>query len=255
MQIPDIVLLKEVGTAIIVLAALVGGAAVLFGRRFARGEPAFLIRGEALAAGVFLGAGLIHMLGDASSGFIANGIDYPLAEVLAGCMVLLLLWLEHLGGRYADAPIQGQASLALLGTAMLSIHAFLAGAAFGTGEAWSSTLIIFVAILAHKWAASFALAAKLAGSGLSRWTIGLCFGFFLLVFPLGVLLGSEVAMLNAMHPVIAPCLIALAAGTFIYLGTLHGLANGTLVARCCNVAEFSLVVAGFALMAVVAVWT
>jgi len=57
------------------------------------------------------------------------------------------------------------------------------------------------------------------------------------------------------NPLLTPIFSALAAGTFIYLGTLHGLANGMLVARCCELRSFSLVVLGYVIMAVVAVWT
>ncbi|MEM7430271.1 MAG: hypothetical protein AAF441_29800, partial [Pseudomonadota bacterium] len=40
----------------------------------------------AFAAGIFLGAGLIHVLGDASSTFDSAGTDYPFAMVLCGAM-------------------------------------------------------------------------------------------------------------------------------------------------------------------------
>jgi hypothetical protein len=57
------------------------------------------------------------------------------------------------------------------------------------------------------------------------------------------------------NPLLTPTFSALAAGTFIYLGTLHGLQNGTLVARCCAFRSLFLVVLGYAVMAVVAIWT
>src|SRR4051812_31729197 len=65
--------------------------------------------GEALACGVFLGAGLIHMLGDASQEFSGLGYHYPFAFLLAGCCFLFLLLLEHIGTelnhhRQANAP-------------------------------------------------------------------------------------------------------------------------------------------------------
>jgi len=47
---------------------------------------------------------------------------------------------------------------------------------------------------------------------------------------------------------------ALAAGTFLYLGTLHGLENATLVKPCCDLKRFYFVILGFGVMAVVAIW-
>ncbi|MEY8702692.1 zinc transporter, partial [Francisella philomiragia] len=40
--------------------------------------------GEALASGVFLGAGLIHMLGDAASDFFSLNVDYPYPFMISG---------------------------------------------------------------------------------------------------------------------------------------------------------------------------
>ena len=45
----------------------------------------------------FLGAGLLHMLADASSDFYAANIHYPLSFLLAGGTFLILLLLEHIG--------------------------------------------------------------------------------------------------------------------------------------------------------------
>jgi hypothetical protein len=55
---------------------------------------------------------------------------------------------------------------------------------------------------------------------------------------------------GARQPLLTPILSALAAGTFIYFGRLHGLANGALVARRCEFRSYSLpdlnsAVAGF----------
>ena len=47
--------------------------------------------GEALANGVFLGAGLVHMLSDASDGFTKLGLDYPWAFVICGTTFLVFL--------------------------------------------------------------------------------------------------------------------------------------------------------------------
>ncbi|MEM9682091.1 MAG: ZIP family metal transporter [Pseudomonadota bacterium] len=248
---PDLLLVAM--TVAIVVVAFVAGLPVLVGRAFDT-EGKLAVRGEAIAAGVFLGAGLIHMLGDAAGDFAAANVDYPWPYLLCGAVVLALLALEHVG-EAAQGSAGGGAVLALLATAMLSIHSFLAGAALGTSGTGAVAVVIFLAIMAHKWAASFALAVTLARSPLARFARFAAFVVFVLFLPFGVAIGAMAAGWDAADPLVAPTLKALAAGTFLYLGTLHGLANGTLVARCCDLREFSAVVFGFALMAVVAIWT
>ena len=109
------------------------------------------------------------------------------------------------------------------------------------------------AIVAHKWAASFALAVKLVQSGQSLRANLFAFGVFSLAFPLGVLMGSLTADSDGSMPWLEPTFNAFAAGTFLYLGTLHGLTRATLINRCCNRRDFNYVILGFVLMAIVAV--
>jgi len=168
-------------------------------------------------------------------------------------VVLLLLLFEHLGNEMNDGR-DDNSGLALLATAMLSVHSFLAGAALGTSTG-TFAVVIFLAIIAHKWAASFALAVSLLRSPLGRYSRFIAFSVFVFFLPLGVACGAIANSFDAQYPLLAPTFKALAAGTFLYLGTLHGLAKGTLVERCCDLREFSAVVFGFALMAVVAIWT
>ena len=42
-----------------------------------------------------------------------------------------------------------------------------------------------------------------------------------------------------------PILLSASAGTFLYLGTLHGLERCVMVERCCNLKDFSFVIIGF----------
>ena len=48
---------------------------------------------------------------------------------------------------------------------------------------------------------------------------------------------------------------AASAGTFLYLGTLHGLSRAVMVQQCCNLKQYTFVIIGFSLMAIVAIWT
>jgi zinc transporter 1/2/3 len=235
-------------TAVVVAVAIAAGT-VPFVRRRGDGLASFP-DAEAVTAGIFLGAGLIHMLGDAAAGFDAQGIKYPWPMLLAGAVLLALLWLEHAGH-----AVRGGASLAALATLMLSIHSFLAGAALGTSTNAAVATVVFFAIVAHKWAASFALSLKLNQTSLPLATRLGAFAVFVALFPLGAACGIIATSVEHGNPLLTPTFSALAAGTFIYLGTLHGLQNGTLVARCCAFRSLFLVVLGYAVMAVVAIWT
>ena len=211
--------------------------------------------GEAIACGVFLGAGLIHMLGDAASGFAAAGYQYPFAFLIAGISFLTLLWLEHVG-QELEAHHEGtSASMAILAVVMLSIHSLLEGAAVGISSNLLTVVVLACAILAHKWAASFSLAMQINKSPLG-FNVGLLlFVTFVVMTPIGILLGDAILHGMGNYPLLTPIFSALAAGTFLYIGTLHGLRRATMIERCCNMREFSLMLLGFGLMAVVAIWT
>ena len=211
--------------------------------------------GEAIACGVFLGAGLIHMLGDSASEFIAAGYQYPFAFLIAGSSFLLLLVLEHVARELYDHK-HSTAQIAILATVMLSIHSFLEGAALGISANLATAIILAIAIIAHKWAASFSLSLQINKSDLP-FKLGLiCFSIFAVMTPLGIFLGDWVSSTTkGDHFLLTPIFSALAAGTFLYIGTLHGLQRATMIERCCNLREFLFMLFGFALMAVVAIWT
>jgi len=211
--------------------------------------------GDSIAAGVFLGAALMHMLSDASQDFFNLHYNYPFAALLAGGSFLFLLLLEHIGREIYHTRGAQSAPFAVLAVIILSIHSFLAGAALGLTTTLSLSLIILFAILAHKWAASFSLAVQINRSNLSMKTGVILFLVFAAMVPLGIIAGTSVAEYFKAYPLIEPIFNALAAGTFLYLGTLHGLEKATLITQCCNLRRFLFVIFGFVLMAVVAIWT
>lgn len=211
--------------------------------------------GDSIAAGVFLGAALMHMLSDASQDFFALHYDYPFAAMLAGASFLFLLLLEHIGREIYHVKGGPSAPFAILAVILLSFHSFLAGAALGLTTTLSMTIIILLAILAHKWAASFSLAVQINRSNLSMKTGILLFLIFAAMVPLGIIAGTSVSTYFTNYPLIEPIFNALAAGTFLYLGTLHGLEKATLITQCCNLKRFMFVIFGFVIMAIVAIWT
>ncbi|ODN43770.1 ZIP family metal transporter [Piscirickettsia litoralis] len=249
----ELLAIKLISVFIILAVTLFSGW-LPFKKRFKSSHASEFPLGEAIAAGVFLGAGLMHMLGDAASDFNQNHIDYPVPFLLAGIVFLALLWLEHIGRELYEHQGAQSPAFALLATLMLSVHSFLAGAALGLTAALSSTLVILLAIITHKWAASFALAVHINKSRLSIKLRIICFAVFALMTPLGILFGNITASLSH-YPLIAPSFTALSAGTFLYLGTLHGLNRAVMIDKCCNLKHFSFVIIGFTIMAIVAIWT
>lgn len=210
--------------------------------------------GETLATGVFLGAGLLHMLPESSSLFRTMGYDYPFAYIITGAIFLLFLWFEHLGKELYQHHDANHPAFAIVAWAMLSFHSLMLGAALGFNQSNSVIIMLFLAIITHKWAESFAIAMQLAKSSLSR-TQGIAFFIsFSLMTPIGIFLGWYFGHGVETNSLFYPILIAASAGTFLYLGTLHGLERCVMVERCCNLRDFSFVIIGFLLMATVAIY-
>jgi len=210
--------------------------------------------GETLATGVFLGAGLLHMLPEANDMFIKMGYDYPFAFIITGIVFLLFLWFEHLGKELYHHQDRSHPAFALLAWLMLSIHSLVLGAALGFSSDYPLVIMLFLAIITHKWAESFAIAIQLNKSSLSR---SKSIGFFIafaIMSPLGIFIGYYFGQGIETKSLFDPILVATSAGTFLYLGTLHGLERCVMVERCCNLRDFSFVIIGFLLMAAVAAY-
>lgn len=209
---------------------------------------------ESLAAGVFLGVALIHMLGSATAQFYQLSYHYPLAFLLAGIIFLFLLLLEHIGHDIAMREGDSSNAFAILATVMLSVHAFLMGAALGLSASLAVAVMILLAIVAHKWAESFSLAVQINKSAFNFKTSVIIFCLFACMTPLGIILGVSATTTLHHYPLLEPIFSSMAAGTFLYLGTLHGLEKATLVKKCCDLRHFCFVILGFMIMAIVAIW-
>jgi zinc transporter 1/2/3 len=248
---------KILAALIILLITLMGGVWPLLQKTSLQSPklPIFNFpTGEAVAAGIFLGAALLHMLPDAAQAFYQAGYDYPFPFLIAALSFLLLLSLEHISHSLKGHGNALLSSVPLLTATMLSIHSLLEGAAVGIAANFATTIIIFIAIIAHKGAASFALATHLTRSRLALPIILFAFGFFALMTPVGILAGTWVISVASSHVLLTPIFSALAAGTFLYIGTLHGLDRAILINHCGKKREFFYMLLGFAAMAVVAVW-
>lgn len=245
--------LKIISILLVLSVTLLAGAYPFFKKKTTPHQLQFPI-GESLAAGVFLGAGLIHMLGDAMQQFYSLHVDYPLACLLTGTTFLFFLLLEHIA-REVYHQKHNQNQFTVIAVLMLSVHSFLAGIALGSAESIAVTFILLLAILAHKWAASFSLAVQINKTSFSMRSNLLLFMIFTCMLPLGIVAGNYTAHDIQHFRLMTPIFLSLAAGTFLYLGTLHGLDRAVMIKQCCNLKGFFYVIIGFSIMGLVAIWT
>ncbi len=239
--------------ALIIFLVIIAAGWYPFNKRNKKGHFDFPI-GETLATGVFLGAALIHLLPESNHMFHDFGYQYPFAYLITGLTFLIFLWFEHLGKEIYQHQTSDHPAFAVLAWIMLSIHSFVLATALGYSENYSLAIMLFLAIITHKWAESFAISVQLNKSSMSNKVNLLLFSSFALMTPIGIFLGIHLESELKNTSLINPILMAISSGTFLYLGTLHGLERCVMVQRCCNLKDFSFVIIGFILMAAVAIY-
>ena len=239
--------------AISIVAVILAAGWYPFKKRLGDAHVDFPV-GETLATGVFLGAALLHMLPEANAMFVNMGYHYPFAYIITGIVFLLFLWFEHLGKELYHHHDRTHPAFAILAWLMLSVHSLVLGAALGFSHEYPLIIMLYLAIITHKWAESFAIAVQLNKSSLKP---AKSIGFFLVfasMTPVGIFVGNYFGHGIETASLFDPILIATSAGNFLYLGTLHGLERCVMVERCCNLRDFSFVIIGFLLMASVAAY-
>lgn len=205
---------------------------------------------------------LLMMLPSAFSifGQALPAVDYPIPSIIAVTAFLILLAIEHLTGQVVqlrDAQLEsshiepGPAIIPLLLTGMIAAPSFFLGVALGVSVGGQAYLI-FIAIILHKRTAGFALALNMARSALAHWQAVLLFYAFASFTPISLLLGGVTRELQPEWlPMFKACVLALGAGRFLYMGTLHELKQATMIQYCQNPRYFFFMVGGFAITAMV----
>ena len=237
----------------------------------------FMIWGDTLAGGALFGAGLLHLLSGSVEGFrsLSPGLSYPLVFLLAGIGFLLILLIEAVlvadpdpndsplhcgtGGAGheigAGPPSEKRHPYTFILFMVLSVHSIILGLALGTQTSFTSALAVFIAILAHKAMAGFALGVsyRRVNSPLRK-TVPVA-ALFAGMTPLGILTGTAV---NAM---ILPgsrlwfevIFNSIGAGTFIYIATLD-IIRTEFELPGDNWQKWLLATSGFGVMSVLAIW-
>lgn len=215
----------------------------------------FLTLADIFAGGVFIGTSLFHMLPDALSNYKAVTPHYYLLTLtwcLAG--ILILLTLEYIVLAVNRHAARYTISTYLL-VLVLAIHSLIEGGALGINDLLADTLVIFIAIAAHKGSASFALATQLRKNNFPKLSAHLLITLFSLMAPLGILLASSLTILLHQQAFwLEACFNAFAAGTFLYLGVFHTLREHLFCKQHFNIPKIIALLSGLLLMGVIEIW-
>lgn len=243
-------------------------------REQASSERALAIS-DTFAGGVLGGAGLLHLLPNGIDNFhvVFPRLGYPLGLLLAGVGFLLILLIEgviatdrpapegnprspavqHEPGGHVDSRHQAPSPVILL--MVLSVHSVILGLALGAQTALAGTVVVFLAVVAHKAAAGFALGVGYERAGFVHRHAIPQLAFFSAMTPLGIVVGAGVgvALTGDASVLFEAIFDSLGAGTFVYIAALDiiktefdqpGYAGQKWLAAA----------VGFGLMAALAIW-
>lgn len=211
------------GLAIFGIAIVGGMIPILVARQQA--SRRYLSLGNALAGGIFLGVGFVHLLPEADEA-LRNLVDCPLAPLLAALGVGLLLLVDRvvLEGRNSMLGREGERTrppfYAFVLLIVLSVHSIIAGMALGLQPEAAAVLVVMLGILFHKGSAAFALivTAHSAGNRKLWQTLWL----FSVMTPLGIVFGTVAGQVfeGRTALIFEGSFNAIAAGTFIYVAVM-----------------------------------
>jgi len=265
----------------ILFAIIVGGVGMIgatlpFVLRGRDASDRTIALSDTFAGGVLGAAGLVHLLPGGISGFHAAfpSLSYPLAPLLAGAGFLLILGIEssasarghdhhapaadrspslqHETGFHPDLPKARHPAILL---AVLSIHSVILGLALGAQTGVTGAVIVFLAIIAHKAAAGFALGVGYQRAGVVRSAAMPQLSFFSLMTPLGIVAGAGVGLALSSRPdiIFEAVFDSIGAGTFMYIAALD-IIKTEFDDPHFHTAKWTTTTIGFGIMALLAIW-
>jgi zinc transporter 1/2/3 len=205
--------------------------------------------GDAFASGVFLGAALFHLLPEASHYFSDD--RFPAAGFLCAAGFILLLFLERLS--LSTQKNNRTAAIPYILALVIMVHSLIEGMVLGVNTEIATLSIIFLAVIAHKSSESFALSAALVKNFVSLKNLFILIALFAFMTPIGILIGSAFSpyMFGQKGIFLTACFNAFAAGTFLYMSTLHHISHHQRLHEAESMTEFFCLVAGLILMGLV----
>ena len=244
--------------ALAVLLAGVGGGYFAARLSKAKSHDKITRLANAFAGGVFLGAAFLHMLPDAIANFntFLPDYDYPVFALVASFGFLLVLMLDKV---LAPSFRGGNSELIISPYVLmltLSVHSVITGMALGLEAQLVSMGAILFAILAHKFTAAMALSISLSKASTPAGRSRNLMWIFYTTTPFGIVLGtwwaSAIQGPGEVH--FEAIFDALAAGTFFYIAVMDILVEEFDGSQN-HWPSFFMVIFGFSVMAVVAIWT
>jgi zinc transporter ZupT len=204
---------------------------------------------------VFIALSLIMMLPSSAGLFRAAfpHVDFPIASLVAATAFLMLLAMEHqiahvgrLATRVGDERFP--AIIPVTMTILIAVPSVFLGAALGISNT-NSAILIFIAIMLHKSSAAFALTLQMVRSTMTNKQSWALFLLFACSTPLGIIVGQEIHNWLGMGTmvIVKGAVLGLAAGTFLFIATLHELQHSPMIVQCSTWRGFWLMVAGFLL--------
>jgi len=203
---------------------------------------------NALTTGLFLGVGLTHLLPEAVEHFIENSSDQITSIfVVCAATAIILHAIEHTGKKIAKNRSNHAHWISYFLIIVLSIHSVLEGFVLGFELNPKYEMTMFIAIMAHKGAASFSLITNMLTNYISRYRTIVCLILFSITTPAGILLGKNMLDINLANTnnLIQPYFDSMAAGTFIYIA----ISNNPYSVEKHRAINISLAIFGFLMMA------
>ena len=238
----------------------------------------FLAMGDTFAGGVLVGAGLIHLLSSGVEDFklVVPNSNYPITYLLAGAGFFLILLLEGVIAKERSSddavnlpqPVTWGAQLGTILVSLskghayayvlllvLSVHSIIEGLTLGAQQSFIGSLVVFIAIIAHKSLAGFALGVSFHRLGLVRSRAVPLIMFFAVMTPIGIIFGTIASDLLSHYDAILFEAIfnSIAAGTFIYIATFD-IIRDEFNSPLDRWPKWLLAVVGFGIMALLAIW-
>ncbi|HLB42745.1 MAG TPA: ZIP family metal transporter [Gammaproteobacteria bacterium] len=210
--------------------------------------------GEALASGIFLGIAFFHMLPNSVTTFqqLFTNINYPIPEIICMIGFSLLLFLERLS--LDRSMFKSQHIIPYTLALILIIHSLTEGAALGISSTGTEALIVFIAIIAHKSSDSFVLCMILMRYHFPFWRIITIITIFSLMTPMGIGFGTLASLFTqSFNGQLTEAIFdAFAAGTFLYISTLHHLRFHQRIEEAQSLLEFTCMMIGLVAMGAIA---
>ncbi len=247
--------LKLMFALMILIAGLIGALLPVIDRKIIKSER-WLYYGEYFARGIFLSAGLIHLLPDAAKQFqkLKPDFHYPLIFTIAVLTLFTIQLIEQITNQFAAKKAFAQHWMPYLLLIILSFHSIVSGAALGIDTQLSHVIIIFIAIISHKTAEGFALGMSMREHQImKRVSLGLVV-IFSLMTPLGIVASSVISnVLDHAQAAYTQALFGgVAAGTFLYMASFKSVDLEDCLKEKANINATLIFGLGIALMASVA---